>query len=66
MFKQLNETSRMVVHFTAFPLKNLQNSANEEILLVCGINYGNYTNIRNKAGVMSFPILIKSFISMAK
>ena len=48
MFKQLNEASRKVVHFTGrpqFPSKNLQNSTKVEILLVCGINYGNYTNI---------------------
>ena len=46
MFKQLKEASRMVVHFTGrpqFPSKNLQNSTKVEILLVCGINYSNFT-----------------------
>ena len=30
-------------------MKNLQNFTKEEILLECGINYGNYTNIQNTA-----------------
>jgi len=63
MLKKLNEASKMVAHFTGrlqSPSKNLQNSTKEEILLVCGINYGNYTNIRNTAifRVMPFPIPI--------
>ena len=51
MFKQLNKVSKMVVHFTGrlyFPSKNLLNFTKEEILLVRGINYGNYTNIETR------------------
>ena len=44
MLKQLNEASRMVAHFTQLPLKNLQNSAKEEILLVFSTNYENYVH----------------------
>jgi len=46
IFKQLNEASRKVVHFTGrsqFSSKHLQNSNKVEILLVCGINYSNFT-----------------------
>ena len=54
---------RMVAHFTdrlQFLSKNLQNSTKIEILLVCGINYSNCTNIQNTATyvlqVTPFPI----------